>query len=165
MMTKLSTDNLRTWLEHEALEHGTLNQRERYNAGVLPESELVQLARDQLFARFYECKRWNNLSEHDARMLIRHKPCPGTAPGVLFGVVDAVMSLTHDQWESLRKLKAIAELMDDHTWCKASPECKLVVTPRLHIATCKQCGATLERTTALVSSTWAGRLLTREYAL
>lgn len=72
--TKMRSDNLRTWLELEALKEGTENQRERYAAGFLPEDELTHLARAILFKGFGEFRRWAGRDRTAIGLGLKHVP-------------------------------------------------------------------------------------------
>lgn len=155
-------------LEREALaKRGTDNQRARYAAGFLPEDELLAIARAELFAPFNAFKPWHNRFLKPHAVKHRERTCRGT---IAFETADAD-ELTHDQWEVLAQIKAAAEIAADHHWIVRS--CvhggadvhKVRVDPLAHWATCEVCGAEEVRASVKVTIQWAGRLLTREYAL
>jgi hypothetical protein len=162
----LKTDNVITWLELRALEHGTDNQMERWLAKMLPEDELTALARNEIFAGFVPFTRWKNITELDADNDIRHEPDCGVAfnvPGIDFRTVHAT-KLDHDQWETWKRLADVMKtIQTTHSWC-VNADTVLSAEPRIHIATCK-CKRQALYHTALVTVAWAGRVLTREYKL
>lgn len=160
MNTQLQVDNLTTWMELEALTLGTDNQRERYHAQLLPEDELTQLARDELFKVFGDAPRWRALKKSE----VQHYHCLG-ADGrhVEFETAD-VGELAHDEWENLKLITELAGMAQGHEWLSRS-DGKVTVQSQSHWATCTTCEAEICRSSAKVSIAWAGRILTREYAI
>lgn len=163
---QIASDNLITWLETEALRQGTENQRERWREQLLPEDEILQLARAELFKGFAEFKRWHSkdVRVELARAMLgkRHEHgCAFDPPE--FEVVD-VGELTAEQWDTFKRIGALADAVNMHPWMfrqKASA----TVTGFAHWATCLGCGLELSAAGAKVSIPWAGRTLVREFRL
>lgn len=166
MTLDLKPENVVTWLELHALEQGTENQMERWLAKLLPEDELTALARKEIFAGFDPYKRWQNISELDADNAIRHGDLcddPDLASAILFETKPAY-NLTHDQWELMKRVQATTEATRKHAWC-VEGGCTVRMQPRVHVAVCARCNGSVRYPAALVTVEWAGRTLTREYAL
>lgn len=164
----MTPDNLTTWQELEALKLGTLNQRERWLAKLLPEDELLALARTALFAPLGEFKRWSNKRDLRAGDLTHTASCPELVypaheRSVRFETVPAV-ELGADEWDVLKAIQHAAQRIGAHPWLEHT-KAAAAVESREHRATCEKCGAQAFRAVALVSVPWAGRTLTREYVL
>jgi hypothetical protein len=164
-MAELKRDNLITWLESEALKHGTVNQRERWAAKLLPEDELTALARKEIFSPFESLKRWRNLSQREADLAIKHNDaCQLQAP-VTFVSLDDVDFLTADEWKVYKLVQACVDAtMGAHSWC-TDGGCEVSFKLGGHLATCTVCNKAIRFATAMVTVQWAGRTLTREYTL
>jgi hypothetical protein len=156
-------------LELEALASlGSANQRERYLANVLPESELLALVRTELFKPFDGFTRLHKLTASD--LIPLGCACHGK-PGwkVEYETAEAA-ELGHEQWETLAAIRRAAEPLVDHHWIvRSSWEVesgpRVLVETLAHWATCNLCQTELDRPSAKVSIRWAGRVLTREYQL
>lgn len=164
----LQAQNAIRWQEMEALAEGTDNQRERYRDGLLPEDELLTIARAILFKGFggLDIKRW--ATGHDrAKMLadLKHKPEDHTLyPDDLEFEVAETAELDAKEYDRLKQLRGAAEAAQVHPWLVRF-ETKVRVETSTHWVTCKVCGAELCRTSVKVTIPWAGRQLVREYAL
>lgn len=160
----LDTANLHTWLELEALKLGTDNQRERYAAQLLPEDELTALARTELFKVFGDTHRWKAITKTEVKHSNTGHGCGG-ADGrhVTFETCD-VGELAHDEWENLKLITQMVNLAQRHTWLVRSGG-KVTIACQSHWASCATCESEVCRSSAKVSIEWAGRILTREYAL
>jgi len=167
MTGELKRENLVTWLELRALELGTPNQMERWIAKLLPEDELTALARKEIFSGLDTFKRWKNVSEEDADADIKHTGmCEAidTRPPLVFDTLPAY-HMTHDEWDTMKKIQSIIDTTAKrHVWC-ADGGCTIKMKPQAHNATCARCNKGRSYATALVTVEWAGRTLTREYAL
>lgn len=164
---QLKSENLTTWLELRALEHGTPNQHERWLAKMLPEDELTALARTELFHGFDKYKRWKNIGDAAAERDVRHTPvCDNDdMPPTYVFETKPTHDMTHDQWEQMKLIQATAEAITKlHPWC-IDGGCTVRMTPRAHVAKCARCARSVSYPTALVTVEWAGRTLTREYSL
>ena len=165
MIAELRRNNLVTYLESEAVKRGTDNQRERWAAHLLPEEELTALARKEIYFNFEGLKRWRNLSERQADLAIKHaETCLLQAP-VTFTRLDTIDFLTAAEWKVYKKVQTLVdETMRIHTWC-TDAGCTISFSLGGHLAACTVCNKAIRFPTAMVTALWAGRTLTREYAL
>lgn len=159
----LRTDNIRVYLELEALKNGTEDQRERYAAGFLPEEELTQLARNVLFEPLagLDLRRW---ASRNREMLAKDLKHAADHSQIEYETCD-VDSLSTDEWKRLKAIQAGAEIIKTHPWCDDRVGGKVEVTTAAHWATCKGCGVEAVRHSAKVTIHWAGRQLVREWSL
>jgi hypothetical protein len=160
--------NLIPWLEAQAVSMGDDNQRERHASGVLPEDELLHLARAELFRPFADLRRWSSSGRSGVNLTasaVKHtKRCTAKdGTGVKFETCQAG-ELTHDEWRSLKTIQELAVAVDAHPWMRRAGA-KVTIESQTHWATCARCEAEACRSSAKVSIQWAGRILTREYAL
>lgn len=144
------------YLEDAAAALGTRDQRERYAAGVLPEEELLALARAELFRRFAGLKRWAGRYRVTMGMMLKH--ADGCAESDLQFETTEVSELDGSEWATLTAIRELAAVA--HPW---APE--VAVVTMTHWVTCAGCKAESSRSVAKVSMTWAGRILVREYVL
>lgn len=122
--------------------YGSKEQVERMDDGWLSDDEGWTIIRDGVFAAMEPFPRYERLTKND---LDEHAP----VEDVSFGVTDAE-SLSGPAYSDLKALVA------------AAPE-GATLTPRLHTAT--GWGEIVTRLSCLVSVTWHGKTLSREYAL
>lgn len=163
---KLRHDNLVAWLETEAIKNGTDNQRERWAAGLLPEDELLQLARAELFAGFEGMARWHtNEVRKEMRAKLHHADtCRTTATLPEFEVCE-IAELGAAEWDTLKKLTlAVSRLNNEHEWL-VRQRGNATLEAFTHWATCIGCEMELARSGAKISIPWAGRTLVREFRL
>lgn len=158
--TFIKNQNLVTWLETEALKGGTANQRERWAAGVLPDDELCALAREVLFAPFANGRlvRWMKIRPRD----LEHR-APGCQGEIIFTTGPCV-DLRHGEWERYKQIEAVCQTANQHEWTVRSGEA-FGLEKRFHVAECSGCGGKLALPTVIVRVSWAGRVLSREFAL
>lgn len=135
------TEQLAAWV----VEHGTRNQRERLDAGVLPESEIVDAIRAQAFAPLDGEARYKKLKASDV--------CGGDDyesgyHSVDFDSEDAE-ELTADEWDYLTALR-------ERMPCAA-------ITVRRHTAECGTCENKITRTGYHVKMCIGELTLSREY--
>lgn len=163
---QIAADNMAVWLETEALKLGTDNQRERWRAHLLPDDEILQLARAELFKGFANLVRWNSSDiRRELTQELRGKRhehgCANDRPEL---EVADVSELTAEQWDRYKNLGAITDALNMHPWMfrqKASA----TISSFTHWATCLGCGAEVCASGAKVSVPWAGRTLVREFRL
>lgn len=183
----LSADNLRAWQESTALRQcGSPSQIRRWEAGTLPEDELLDMVRTVLFHPL-------GLFSRRTRMgftVIDHPRLRGVATCLTVPrasgpvkhpdeLVDwrtiANPPLTESEHRALRSLNDAANEIRQHPWLRQCAPAALAagavmpelvgVAPREHEGRCKVCDrATFERS-ALVTVHWGGRNLSREYTL
>lgn len=183
----LTAENFRSWQEWQALTRGSPSQRERWAAGTLPDQELLDLARGELFRPFALFGKRTPMGFSD----IKH---PVSAGGIwkCLGVPRASGPVTDANklvaWQTklnpelderehamLQGLNARALEVASHPWLRqCSPAAQasgarmpevIGVSPREHSGTCTVCDSTVYERSALVSIHWAGRVLSREYVL
>jgi hypothetical protein len=128
--------------------HATENQRQRHDAGLLPEDEVLQSMADVAFLALSGEPRYEKLRASDVG---HEENC--YAPDPKFEASDAE-SVTAEQWDRLQALRALA------------PD-GAEVRARLHECWCSACdgGGIERRFGALVIVKRFGRRLRREYAL
>lgn len=154
-------------LERKVLELGTDNQRERYRAGVLPDDELLKIARDELFRPFEGIPRWNTREARDAMVgKIKHgRTC--ARRDIRFEIHD-IGELTANEWDVLKKIEVGFKVVLRHPWLVefiANGTAVPTLRSRAHWLTCATCEGEVVRAQANVSIPWIGVLLVREYAL
>lgn len=147
-----------TWVEHELIaRHGTENQKERWERELLPEAELLSLARYELFLPFASFRRWAKL---EAGGLRHDRSCSG---GEVRFVTQDPGSLTHDEWSNFKQIMSAVDAAN------AGPLSKhgVVATVSLveHVGRCSVCPAETYGRAANIRIEWAGRPLSREYTL
>lgn len=163
----IRADNLITWLELEAVNLGTASQRERLIAGVLPEDELTALARTELFKGFGEFRRFAGRDRTALMFSLKHEgpkgQCAVNQETIDLETAD-VTELGADEWAILKRIQGMVEAMKDHPWIHRAA-CQVDVVSSTHWATCRTCKAETCCSSVKVTVHWAGRELTREYAL
>ena len=150
-------------LEHAAAKLGTENQRERYAAGMLPEDELLALARGELFKPFDGFKRWGKDTKVRAFDIRHRSPCVLTRESDINFEVTQAGELTHDEWVVYKQIGEARDYASRHAWLAGISS--VVIEPLAHFATCPACDAESTRMSAKVTIEWAGRKLVREYVL
>ena len=154
---QLDADNRRLWQEIQAIDDGTVSQRERWRANALPESELLALVRPTLYLPFAAFPRWRKLTlSHRAGCTAR--PLDGA------WTVLAKQTFTVGQWKTLSLLKRHVQDVHRHPWMIGAGDA-VRLHPRDHTGTCEACKATAHGSSVQVNIEWAGRTLTREYTL
>jgi hypothetical protein len=157
-------------LEAAAAKLGTTNQQERFAAGLLPEDELLALARAELFKPFetlaqHGVKRWGKDTKvrpseirHDSRGRcdMRHES------EITYETCQAG-ELTHDEWEVYRLVMTARDEAAKHPWLASTAA--VTIEPLAHFATCTACQAEASRMSVKATIKWAGRELVREYLL
>lgn len=134
-------------------------QLRAWYAGTLPEEDVLDIARRVAFVTFSDFPRYVRLERWD----VRHgATC----------AADATVTFADDEsWsraryrDELRKMDRASE-RSVASWGELSSYFTIPqITARCHRATCSGCGATTHRNSVLVTVHWAGRPLSREYAL
>lgn len=132
-------------------DHGTASERARHAEKLLGEPELLASVRAWAFAGI-DAPRYARLAARDH---VHADDCAGD--DVRF-TVDDLTAVTAAQYERLQEVRAAA----------AQAPISLMLELRRHTAACQGCEGTddvVTRDAVLVSGTWAGRRLSREYAL
>jgi len=169
-------DNLALWQESEALALGTVDQRLRWGTDALPIEEIADLARPELFRSFVAFRKYN-------RMAVSAIPHPRDSNGVwtcvqigdherdrnrqlpIAWLTMPTPVLSQREWVTLRAINVALEATNRHPWLAPSPTPAATVATRIHKGTCKVCEREAAETAALVTISWAGRTLSREYRL
>jgi hypothetical protein len=156
--------NRHTELEAAAVRLGTQNQQERFAANLLPEEELLGLARAVLFEPFsLGITPWGTKTRVQVNDVKHHKDCAvGDGSDVVFDTTQAG-ELNHDEWERYREFMRIRDRAALHPWLD-SPQA-VTLEPIAHFATCRHCEGEACRMSVKVTIEWAGRKLVREYVL
>lgn len=158
------------WLEREVMKLATLEQQDRcYRTGqlIMPEPELLQLAREEIFKPFSQYAKWTPLKWSD----VRHaEGCRGTksvdvtAEDVSFDDLSRRMVGVQTMDTYARIAHDAALMATSHIWFVRSKQV-FELKIRHHIARCNNCPAFVQGYSVLVSTVWAGRPLSREFAL
>lgn len=159
---RLAIDNAKRLEEAEAAEarktaqikawvklYGTISQRERLDAGMLPDIEVLNGMRDAVFSPFASFDRYARLKEDDV-------PCECNeydSPSFEFDVEDAE-SATEQEFNTLRQIT--------ETIRKEHPEASVVL--RSHTGECSECERSVSRRSVLVTVTVGEFTFSREYA-
>jgi hypothetical protein len=165
-LAKLRADNIRTYLEHEAVKLGTEEQGKRYSQGRLPEEEILALARAALFAPFNAFERWS-LSHEKPKMIRQVRHAVGCVPEQreYEHVVNSFATdLTAVEEQNLAALRAGVEVAVMHPWI-VNTGGSVAVSVLTHWISCTTCDGDYARTSAKVTVSWGERELVREYAL
>lgn len=157
----LQRENLRYLQESTAVrEVCTPNQRERWEAGVLPEPELLALIRDELFAPLEACD------------LLRRKPMQARELHAWSECTRAVdwsttdnPELTGEQWRTWRRVQGAVNEIRSHAWLEFSPRPCVNAQILQHKGECTRCQRVRLQQSAIVRIEWAGRNLSREHLL
>jgi hypothetical protein len=132
---------LNSWLN----DNGTATQRQRRQAGLMPDEQVLAMVRDQLFAEFKHLARYERMTADDFENYHAEDIEYETS-----GVTEA----TDDEFRALQAITEIAKNVSDEA------EVKL----RDHIASVRN--KELERRrSVLVTIPWKGHKLSREYQL
>lgn len=144
-------------------DHGSESMRDRAREGLLPEKELLDAVREQLFAPLDGFARYVRLTDADAR---HDRDCYAPDATIKYRTEDAD-ELTSNEYEVLKAIRAASVEVDEVSGAEASSEWASEVQPREHRIMCDRsdCPGQTFRRSARVSIKWNGHTLTREYAL
>jgi len=137
--------------------HGTDNQYERLTAGLLPEVELLSLARYELFLSFAPFRRWQKLEVGDVR---HDRSCNG---GVVEFSTSTPGSLTHDEWSLFKQITGAVDAANGGALNGHRTNATLSIVE--HVGRCLVCQAEAFGRAVNIRIEWAGRPLSREYTL
>lgn len=171
--------NLHAWQERQALaDRGTSDQRLRWITCLLPEEELLHIARAELFRPFGLLTKRKPLLFADIDhpknssgiwTCLKVPICGPTSNKSLSDLVDWATvpnpTLTEHEHRSLLRVHAGTLEVLRHPWMKGAGNDVVSVEVREHTGTCKMCGRGTYERSALVTVQWAGRNLSREYVL
>lgn len=152
-------------------EWGTKAEYERHLAGLTPEDELLTTARRVAFTRFNECVRYDKQARLSASDLRHDRTCAlgwtrsrdDQERGLKYETVRAA-DLSAPAWENLAEIRRIVERANADAPITGGLG-KYKMEPRRHEATCPECEARASRDTVMVTVTWCGRTLSREFML
>ena len=135
--------------------HGSSSQQERWGEGVLPDEEIRQIARDVIFAAITVPIRQRIMFDE-----IPHTPDCLADVTMSDGDVTSVdtekaTEFSSAEWEALKALRL----------CLDSSEWHFDIDVRRRAVQCDVCSESVARLEARVSTTWADRVLAREYDL
>jgi len=140
---------------------GSANQRQRFDAHLLPEEELLALARVTLFTAFETFDRWSQRAVRIEMMnAFRHAGHRGCSKEHLGYEIHELAEANATEWDRLKAITRAASETNQHPWVAS---CRVVCSSLW--VTCSRCQAESMRSSAKVTITWAGRDLVREYAL
>ncbi len=131
-------------------QHGSDSQRERLEAGMLPEDELLDMIRAYLFPVMP--RSYGRYAKRDASDIEHDEDCSVSQYGegsVRFVVFDAPQT-DSGTWSRYKTLRGYVGKDAE-------------VTLRVHVGTCNECGAENSWNSARVAYTWHGREFVREY--
>lgn len=140
--------------------HASENQRERFSAGLLPEDELLCLARWELFRPFTSFARWQKLEAWDVE---HERDCTGAGPSSVRFVTQKPGDLTHDEWSQFKKITTAVSQANNGLLAAFG----VTATASLveHVGRCNSCTAEAFGRSVNIRIEWAGRPLSREYTL
>lgn len=132
--------------------HGSATQVDRFNIGDLPEDELRNVARHVLYRPFEHLRRWVKIPNH----------CPRSHADTLEFTTRPTLAISDDEWQDLEMIRHAVTDADSvfrewQTWG--------TVDSIDHVGICRLCKLHVVGRAAVIRVTWAGRELTREYAL
>ena len=175
---EMRVEERRMWQECQALSVGSSGQRERWASGYIPEAELLELARNELFGPF-------GLLTQRRKMVFAAIPHPKDERGIwrcagqylktIGASLDELVEwsttphpdLSAVEWVTLGRIRQAVSEVIKHPWMgrarRHTEEAGVHV--REHKGICKRCGESARERSALVSIQWAGRVLSREYVL
>lgn len=158
LIEQMKSDNLKGWLEGEAYQLLTPEQQSRSDAGQLAEPELLHVAREELFAQVIEA-RWKPLRWGD---IVHAKGCQAEETRRRPGIIP--MDVKTFKSNSPHALSDALYLLRSHPWLMAQGADPRFTTVE-HRISCRECSASVARSSVSISVPFAGRMLTREYAL
>lgn len=139
---------------------GTTDQHERYLAWLLPEQELLELARDVLLPDLPRYERMEAAdAEHESDCSLPIKP------NIEFDSGQYTGGLTAGEWDVVKKIRAACAVCSSCGEVFAVCGDKIETEIRYHHATCGACNRTTQRLTVKATMKWAGRIIGREYAV
>jgi hypothetical protein len=168
IMEQLKANNTIVFQEAKILEFGTTNQRSRWAADVLPEDELLALARGELFKGLEHVPRWHGRDvrkELRDRIDVKHRKARKDGCHVMpeFDVT-VLGDLSAEEWEVHESIKGYAALLQATEMLKAENR-EITLQWFTHWATCPACEQEVWCSGVKVTIPWAGRSLVREYRL
>lgn len=155
VVSSMRTANLNGWLESEVLAMMGPAQKMKFARGEDIEAEILHVARAEIFKAF-DMPRWKSIRWEE----VKHSENCMASKAVLIGP-----STTSSFFEfNSERVEEMTKAISNHPWllrAGVEPE----VSIRSHHAECMVCKAGVTRGSALVTIPWAGRTLSREFAL
>lgn len=151
--------NIAFWQESEAVRHGTPRQYQLWELGALPDQQITDIAREVLFAPFVRFPRRVRMG---ASSVHRDRSCDGAISWS--SQACPLAGLASWELEPLRGLIEAAGSASEHPWLAVGGH-NFLVQPRQHTGSCERCPRQAIDVSAMVSVQWAGRTISREYAL
>jgi hypothetical protein len=176
---QLEVANRNAWQEQLALrDRGSSDQRARWCSYLLPEDEILNIAREELFRPFGLLTKRRQMvfadigHPKDVRGIWTCLKVPIGGPQVTRTLADLVdwktspnPPLTGGEHRTLLRIQAATAEVGRHPWMRGSSNEAVSVEVREHTGTCKKCQKSTFERSALVTVQWAGRNLSREYVL
>lgn len=166
VLDKLRIDNIREYLEGEAMRLASATQRQRMTSESTRAEEVIAIARAELFRPFADFivrpKRWANSVVHS-----KHCQGPDVSWDSTKMPADAATGLTPSERATLAKIMEGAARVAQHEWLVKTTEGSVVLDLKVqtHVGQCNACKAAHVDQGVLVTIPWAGRTLSREYLL
>ena len=159
----MQESSLRHWQESIAVaQGGTPSQRARWERGALPEQEVVAIARVALFAPLATFAVRSKMTAVDIHRAMPF--CAADSTDIRWETRSDVQ-IPDPGWHTYKQITFAAKDIREHEWMVCSPRSGVTVDLREHRGTCCICGRHRSQLAALVTVTWAGRTLSREYLL
>jgi hypothetical protein len=158
--------NLAYWQEAEAIRHGTARQHQLWDQAALPDHELTDIAREILFAPFRPFRRrvrMGSMAVH-AGHVTSMSTAPCTTAISWTSIPCELSSLARWELATLNRIIETSQKASEHPWLRPAVH-NFSVEVRQHVGVCQSCDCSASDASALVSVQWAGRTLSREYAL
>jgi len=172
----LDLGNIVAWQELEALRtHGAADDRHRWMQQCMPESDLIAIAKRELFRPLatFSRLRQTGFADIDHPKNSRNLwECLLTSKSGTANLIELTTlqgpELDMNERGALMRIQECAEHMRAHPWLCVSN--RFVGNPvsllvREHRCTCRVCGRSISRKAVLVTAAWAGRHLVNEYIL
>ncbi len=170
VVEQLQRQNLTAWQESEAVKHDQ-QMYERWAHNLLPEAEILHRVRGVLFTPLDQFRRRKRMSAtiipHPRQPISLRPRCGGLDDLdslVKWSTVE-LPNMTRGQYANLERLEDAGRLIADHPWLSMSPADCVSTHLREHVGVCSACGRSVSQRSVLVTVQWAGRNLSREYAL
>lgn len=137
--------------------YGDENQQERYTAGLLPENELLMLARTVLFAPFSCFHRWEKIDFTEVK---HDKACNG---GRVTFTTRTPDTLDAAEWTKFKSITALVSRANQGPLHERGVQATVELVE--HVGSCSHCKAEVFGRAASIRIEWAGHRLSREYTL
>ena len=146
----------RAFLTDLVTEHGTQNQQERMGCDLLPQKEIVDAIRDQVFAPFADLPRYEKITRKECCTCEDYHDCREGKPCKLNCETSSPESVTAEQWDKLREIDQLIESL--------GLEEKADSRFRLHCCEVSCCDGEVERMGIIVEIKAGPLTLSREFS-